>query len=214
MKWVLCWLICLVLLSPAQAEPEHQHSYTGSHGMVLFAAEQKLLVSHLPLYRPPHDYQLVYQIQLPQASTQSVLATLQRGDMLTVLPQNFDLMLMISAQRFTVQADIYQGHFERGGTPWLTDVTVKFEQQVFKRGLQQPGTDKLNAQYAAFSVANQHFLLHQIMGAPSFDQIIRVSATPAQLNLAAPDAATAISLLQAQGLKVEQLYLETQDFSQ
>ena len=195
------------------AQTPHQHDYTGSHGMVLFAANDSLLVSHLPLYRPPHDYQLVYEVTLPDSIKQKVLAMLQQSKMLTVLPADFDLRQLINGNQFTVSADIYQGHFERGGEQWLTDLQLTFKQQLYKRRLVQSRQPVNNGDYAAFSHAGQWFLLHQIGSAPGYDHIVKVSAVPKTLTFGNSSPAQVVATLQQQGIQVQQLYLETQDFT-
>jgi hypothetical protein len=191
-----------------------QHSYVGSHGMVLFAAGDTVLASHLPLYRAPHDYQLVYQLALPAAEQQAVLALLGAGQQLTLLPQNFDLQLLIEGKTFDIGAAVYQGHFERGGRLWLDNIQLTFARQLYRRPLQQLSV-ATNAQYDVFSVAGNHFLLHRIAAAPSFDQILQLPQLPSTpVTLATTDGAATLQLLKAMGISATQLYLETADLSQ
>ena len=213
MKRTLGWLLWLTISLSLPAQEQHHQSYVGSHGMVMFAANDTLLVSHLPLYRPPHDYQIVYQIIVAPEVQQAVLNALEAETMLTVLPQNFDLSKMINALQFSMHGDIYKGHFEREGKIWLKDVMLQFERQVFLRPLTpaEPATSVQH--YSAFSVDNQHFFLHHISAAPSYDQIIHISGAAVPKTLTAVDAAAALKLLQQQKLSIRQLYLETQDFN-
>lgn len=209
MLWPIL-LLCLPLLLAAQTP--HQHDYTGSHGMVLLAANDRLLVSHLPLYRPPHDYQLVYEVTLPADTQDMVLTALQQNKLLTLLPADFDLRQMINASVFSVNADIYLGHFERGGERWLSGIALTFSRQLYQRRL--PVVNKLadNGSYAAFSHHGQMFLLHQIGSAPGYDHILKVSALPPVLQFSQNTPEQVLGLIQQQGIKVQQLYLETQDF--
>ena len=209
MLWSIL-LLCQPLLLAAQTP--HQHDYTGSHGMVLFAANDSLLVSHLPLYRPPHDYQLVYEVTLPADTQDMVLTALQQNKLLTLLPADFDLRRLINASTFTVSADIYQGHFERGGERWLSGIALTFSRQLYQRQL--PDVDKPadNGSYAAFSHHGQMFLLHQIGSAPGYDHILKISALPPVLQFSQNTPEQVLGLIQQQGIKVQQLYLETQDF--
>ncbi len=62
-------LLALALLAPAaahaQAAPSHQHGSTmGVHGMVVFGGRDGLYASHLPLFRAPHDRQIVLGLVL------------------------------------------------------------------------------------------------------------------------------------------------------
>jgi len=64
-------LLLFILWSSAAlaSAPQHNahnthktHSYVGFHGMALILAGDKVLASHMPLYAPPHDYQIVYEV--------------------------------------------------------------------------------------------------------------------------------------------------------
>ncbi|HEY0925015.1 hypothetical protein [Rheinheimera pacifica] len=203
-------LLCATSLHSEQTE--HQHNYIGSHGMVLFNAGDTLLASHLPLYRPPHDYQLVYQLALPAAAQQALLTSLRSGQQLTLLPQDFDLRQMIEGKVFHLSAAVYQGHFERSGRLLLDNVQVTFARQLYSRPLQQL-TVAFAAHYDAINIADSHFLLHRIAAAPSFDQILQLEQPlAAPLILPATDAATALQQLSTKGIHARQLYLETADF--
>ncbi|MBZ9612284.1 hypothetical protein [Rheinheimera maricola] len=214
MKILLSLLSLLLACLPLRlsAQTPHQHDYTGSHGMVLFAANDSLLVSHLPLYRPPHDYQLVYEVTLAADIQQAVLAQLQQNRLLTLLPADFDLRRMINATTFTVNADIYQGHFERGGERWLSGIAVTFNRQLYQRQLPDVNKPADNGSYTAFSHHGQMFLLHQIGTAPGYDHILKVSALPQVLQFHQSTPEQVLGAIQQQGIKVQQLYLETQDF--
>lgn len=213
--FILCCMpISLTATEHKQDHKHQQHSYVGSHGMVLFAAGDTVLASHLPLYRAPHDYQLVYQLALPAAEQQAVLALLRDGQQLTLLPQNFDLRLLIEGKTFDIGAAVYQGHFERGGQLWLDNIQLTFARQLYRRTLQQLSV-ATNAQYDVFSIAGNHFLLHRISAAPSFDQILQLPQLPATpVTLATTDGAATLQLLKAMGISATQLYLETADLSQ
>jgi len=203
-------LFCATSLHSEQTE--HQHNYIGSHGMVLFNAGDTLLASHLPLYRPPHDYQLVYQLALPAAAQQALLTSLRSGQQLTLLPQDFDLRQMIEGKVFHLSAAVYQGHFERNGRLWLDNVQVTFARQLYSRPLQQL-TVASAAHYDVINIADSHFLLHRIAAAPSFDQILLLQQPlAAPLILPVTDAATALQKLSTKGIHATQLYLETADF--
>ena len=64
----LCAALAVVLLShgfAVQAEEHDHHSYFGSHGMVLTQSPKgQWLASHMPLYVAPHDYQIIYTVEI------------------------------------------------------------------------------------------------------------------------------------------------------
>tara|TARA_R110002126_G_scaffold15185_4_gene62486 strand:- start:187 stop:837 length:651 start_codon:yes stop_codon:yes gene_type:complete len=192
---------------------EHEHGYTSNHGMVLFAADDILLASHLPLYQAPHSYQLIYQITLPPTEHKAVLATLQDKQQMTILPQQFDLRQLIEGQSITIEAAVYQGHFERGGSVWFDKVPVNFARRLYIRPIEQSAAVN-EAHYDVLKIKQNYFLIHQIAAKPSYDQILRTDQAPPQpLILKAPADVTALQQLNAMGIQATEVYLETADFN-
>ncbi|WP_213994726.1 hypothetical protein [Arsukibacterium sp.] len=212
MRYLLLMILGSVLLAPRVLAAEHQHSHVGDHGMVLFAADDILLASHLPLYQAPHNYQLIYQITLPHTEHQAVLATLQDKQQMTILPQQFDLRQLIEGQSITIKAAVYHGHFERGGSVWFDEVPVNFARQLYLRPIKQAAAVN-EARYDVLKINQSYFLIHQIAAKPGFDQILRTDqAPPEPLILKAPADVTALQQLNAMGIQATEVYLETADF--
>ena len=109
-------LLTLPLLVSASNQATHAH---GVHGMVLFGSDS-LFASHLPLYRAPHDWQVVLEVE-PQ--DQAVAESFRQSDgMLTIEPEPFDLTRLDPQAEDPLPAfaaKVYKGHFERGGELWL-----------------------------------------------------------------------------------------------
>lgn len=207
---VTLFFVCLIPSSALAAE--HRHEYTGNHGMVLFAADDILLASHLPLYQPPHNYQLIYQITLPPTEHKAVLATLQDKQQMTILPRQFDLRQLIAGESFTIKAAVYHGHFERGGSVWFDEVPVNFARRLYFRPIEQSAAIN-EAHYDVLKIKQNYFLIHQIAAKPGFDQILRTDqAPPEPLVLKAPADVTALQQLNAMGIQATEVYLETADF--
>ncbi|MBV2127616.1 hypothetical protein [Arsukibacterium indicum] len=211
MRIALVLILLIIIPSPAFTA-EHQHSYIGSHGMVLFAADDILLASHLPLYQPPHNYQLIYQITLPPTEHQAVLATLHDKQQMTILPQQFDLQQLINGNSITIKASVYHGHFERGGSVWFDEVPVNFARRLYFRPITQSAPIN-EAHYDVLKIKQNYFLIHQIAAKPGYDQILRTDqAPPEPLVLKAPADVTALQQLNAMGIQATEVYLETADF--
>ncbi|MEH6730556.1 MAG: hypothetical protein V7726_08295 [Pseudoalteromonas distincta] len=65
MKHILLFFILLSSAAHANTPQHDSHktqSYNGFHGMALILAGDKVLASHMPLYAPPHNYQIVYEV--------------------------------------------------------------------------------------------------------------------------------------------------------
>lgn len=63
--------------------------------------------------------------------------------LISVLPENFDLEELIQGSQMQVKADIYNGHFERGGKVWLDNVEIRFEKQRYKKHFDKEELKKL-----------------------------------------------------------------------
>ena len=151
----------------AQADP------MAVHGMLIFG-QKTTYASHLPMFHPPHDYQLIMQIHLEGAK--SVLNKYEslkaNGDTLfTIAPEVMDLALVVNGSTKQFKAQLFSGHFERGGQS-IGPVTVVVETFVVNKKL-DPLAPQQN-QYTIFGQAGEYFAAHLINGKPSFDYIAKV----------------------------------------
>jgi hypothetical protein len=193
--------------SPAVAPPHHTDAppaasaaepTVGVHGMLVLgrARSGRVLLSHLPLYRTPHDRQLLVVARLhggrPTAAATATGASAEaaraRAGVHTLEPERFPLARLTPADgqgtpvRF--RGTLYRGHFERGGTPVLRDATVEVERVLVSETLTRddPATPRRVRQaarrrYPAYLVwlDDELFLVHRIGAAPSFDQIVQLA---------------------------------------
>ncbi|TMP37855.1 hypothetical protein CWB96_21790 [Pseudoalteromonas citrea] len=204
-----------VLADPKSHKSHQTHQRYGSHGMVLFTDDQEnIYASHLPLYATPHDYQIIYQMVVP--NKQRVLAELRQG-MVTLLPSKFDLNQLVTKEVFTISAYFYAGHFERGGMQF-DETNIEFHKAI----LVEPITHNYQSLYQVFYKAklNDHtdLVVHKIQRPPSFDAIavmrnVEHKQTMYQCNKPKVVSHVAISnALEQCGIKGIR-YLETQDFT-
>lgn len=171
-----------VLLVFNSANAQHPHSSThlvGYHGMVLLYDKQTgFYASHMPLYHKPHNYQVIYHVEMPKAD--NLMLELKKG-LVTMLPERFDLQKLIDGKPFTIGAQFYQGHFERGGVE-LIKRQVRFSRAVLIKPVtpltQTTATKIHNANfYVAPISANKAIVVHKIQRPPSFDAIGFISKT-------------------------------------
>lgn len=150
----------------------HAHSRVGFHGMVLVTDGADLFASHLPLYRAPHDFQMLYKVKSQYQS--QIIAELASLKTVTILPAKFDLNILVNGQPLDIATQIFTGHFERGGKPWLLDNDFEFEKPVYKRALAElpAKKDRLMEFDAVAMGSNSAFYIHQIQTRPSFDLIV------------------------------------------
>lgn len=177
----MCYLVSISSINATELQSQaqsHQHGRFGSHGMVLLTDGEQLFASHLPLYRRPHDMQIIYRINAGVA--QEALINLAQNSMVTLLPENFNLDLLISGKDITLNTQFYRDHFERGGAKWHQPISVAFQEAKYLRSLINLATDdsvKLT-HYQIKPISNtQHYLLiREIEAAPSVDHILVIAA--------------------------------------
>ena len=165
MKVIVTFLL-LMFATTANSAQQHQHSLVGSHGMVLFQDRaQQLYASHLPLYYHPHDHQIVYKVAI--TGDTNVHKLLEQG-MVTVLPDVFDLSVLLEGKPLTISTKFYQGHFERGGKQ-VEQHKLMFTEPVYLRAVKKNGV-KPKSQFDIVPLSEQQSLyIHQIEPSPSFD---------------------------------------------
>ncbi|MGZ3704400.1 MAG: hypothetical protein ACXWP1_00130 [Bdellovibrionota bacterium] len=197
------------------------------HGMLLFGAG-KVYISHLPMFHSPHDYQALAEIELPPAAAaayQKSRASHPGDKLYTLVPETFSLPEMM-AHPHPFSAELFHGHFERGGDSFAQNVQVNIKRVPFFRKF-VPGQQKPESEsYLLFGTPGEAFLAHFITAKPDFDQVLAV-------NSAVAEAGKVISLLsdsssplpesgpvdlslngKAAGISVlQQIYLETGDLA-
>jgi glyoxylase-like metal-dependent hydrolase (beta-lactamase superfamily II) len=144
------------------------------HGMVLLGRD-RLWLSHLPLFHPPHHYQLLFEATMSPADLARYRAdALAHPESLyTVEPIARWVLPTTVARDSGFDARVYRGHFERGGTVIADRVrlTVR-EVLMFQRFT--PGAQPDAGAWLAFGGGREWFLAHRIEGAPDLDQLVQV----------------------------------------
>jgi hypothetical protein len=153
--------------------------------MVVFGSRGEFL-SHLPLYRAPHDWQMVLHVQLGAdsagADASRILAEdrARTGEALYTLdPETFPHSELASGARREFRATLYRGHFERGGVPIARGVDVRVDSVLYRRQLTASDPDGEPRALIARD-AEEFFLLHRIGGSPDYDQIVRIGIPDAE----------------------------------
>ncbi len=155
------------------------------HGM-LGVGSETIYLSHLPMFHAPHNYQLIFEASLPALDADHLrLLYAQAKDIVTVVPTERWVLPEVIKPGAKFKADIYAGHFERGGTRVRSNVPVTVARIVHFRRFEAAAAPDPTL-WLAFGRGNERFLAHRIEGAPDFDQIVQVEAglSPAtQLSL-------------------------------
>ena len=186
--------------------------------MALILAGDKVLASHMPLYAPPHNYQVVYEVTTNDTHLKIIKKalneSLKKQTQITILPTKFDLNLLINKLTPTLNTTVFNGHFERGGTAlFSTKLTFKNPLYVKKIAITQPQKEEFDLIKVS---AEQGVVIHKIQSKPSYDSLSLVALTNGkyngQLKCDAPVTTTLASKLKA-CFKSVPSYLETRDFA-
>lgn len=176
------WLMLFYISFPLWA---CLHASHGIHGMVLLRVENQLIASHLPFPAGKHAHQILLQVSSDMPAL--VLQALKEKRLVTLEPQPFALKDLQQGKLSSFNAQVYLGHFERGG--------------------QEAGT---------VTVQVQKKLLDKTVGeAAEPDGVYRIPLQQGELLVKAISGEGAVDEIsyQAKGKKAEPLYFESADFA-
>ena len=166
----------LTLMSFAGHHHQSSHDPASVHGM-LIVGSHRVYLSHLPMFHSPLDYQTLLAVEFEDEAMKTYVSHLKTKNqtVYTLVPEPFVLPDMIKHPK-AFQAQIFLGHFERGGKP-IASTLVKVKEilyfQKFKQNAQKPEF----AQGLVFGNSQEQFLAHVISSAPDFDQILKIQAS-------------------------------------
>ncbi|WP_448213366.1 hypothetical protein [Colwellia sp. MEBiC06753] len=177
-KSALCLLVALLIPSLSFAEEEQalpplDPAYEGTHGMVLMQKGSTVFASHLPLYHKPHDYQILYKLNVKDLN---LLQVVRDNPLVTIEPELFNLERLVRGEEMEIKADVYIGHFERDGFKVYDDVTLSFDQLLFARKLDGLEASGRVQEYTAveYNKKSDRLYVHHIQQAPSYDHILHI----------------------------------------
>jgi hypothetical protein len=166
---------------------EHGDADTGSvgiHGMLLFG-DDTIYLSHLPMFGPPHNFQVLLAVSLDDAAGEALTSDRadDPADMYTFVPTEFDIEELDpdgdGPRRTTMDGAIFHGHFERGGAA-ISDAVVTVDEVVCFTRLdvdESPQPDR-KLGYLAFGEPGHLYLAHEITARPNFDHVLAVELVP------------------------------------
>lgn len=172
-----CFLLMLHFVSQ-QLVAQHHSNNTDKpsvHGMMLMGTE-KIYASHLPMFHSPHDYQIILLLEISKENQAQYAADKNANPTETVYtlePESFVLPEMVNNPT-KFRANVYRGHFERGGKKILENISVVIQKVVYFKKFDAKETKPAKLQYILFGNGNEQFLAHLISAKPDFDENIAV----------------------------------------
>ncbi|MES2528074.1 MAG: hypothetical protein V4598_13350 [Bdellovibrionota bacterium] len=165
-------LFFLFIISAAMAQ-HHHGDMPSVHGMAIFG-KKTIYLSHLPMFHAPHDYQAIMEAEFDPSAVTTYLGAQESETLFTLVPEEFSLPEMMNKPR-PFKAQIFAGHFERGGK-LITETTVKIKKVILFKKLNPTGQRPSKSTYYALGNAQEQFLIHKISARPDFDHIIQVKS--------------------------------------
>jgi hypothetical protein len=171
----------------ASQDPEHEgmghhhhHPPIGVHGMLL-VGEAPIYLSHLPMFMAPHNFQVILEVTLDAEANrrfEGVRAQSRPDELYTVKPEAFSIVDLLPVDPANealseFKADIFRGHFEKGGDLIANSATVAVTGVIHFQEL-GPADKAANLEYILFGSEQQSFLAHRITQPPDFDQVLSV----------------------------------------
>lgn len=164
------------------APPEDIHrqgDHPAIHGMLIIG-EARVLMSHLPMFHSPHDFQVLLEVSLSMAGAAPSKTYLDdRRDTMskvyTWVPKPFVLSTLVAdpTMQPTMIGTIYRGHFERGGVAITSDqVEARVGRVLYARRLDPKAPAPTELRYLMFGSPAELFLAHLITKPPDFDQVL------------------------------------------
>lgn len=189
-------------------------TYMGVHGMVLVNQGSSIYASHLPLYKKPHNVQLLYKLD---NNDLAVLQTVRDGQLITIKPKPFNLQHLMRGEKMVIQVDLYAGHFERDGMLVYENLSLSFDKQLYVRTFDDIKPSSTKQEYDVVSLRNNYKIyIHRIQQAPSYDHILGVDLEAGCLGrFSTSSPVPEETELQYKFLNcgtIKPLYFETEDF--
>jgi hypothetical protein len=229
-------MLSMLLLFALAIKAEAQHGHSGMapdkpsvHGMLIFGT-QTIYASHLPLFHTPHNYQVIIELELDKTAKEKFIKDQQLHPEFTtysIEPGRFILPDKINSKG-SFKANLYRGHFERGGIKIADSISIKITAVIFFKQFDPGEPRSSNAAYLLFGNSKEQFAVHLISNKPDFEQIIQVktagvsnkpesvifSATNNPVGVSGNTIAVKTSGKERQLILLKQLYLEFDDLKE
>jgi hypothetical protein len=143
----------------------------GSHTMIVFGGLDATFFSHIPLFGPPHDVQLVMQVKLDGGS----LPRTFQDRLYTFVPETMSLDDVIRGTKTDFTGRLYLGNVEQNGRLLLSNVRVRVTNVAFSRNLDRRATEPPNPDYLFIGKAPNTTRVRIIHSPASVDEIVPFS---------------------------------------
>jgi len=176
-------LFTCAVIAEEEKKPEPEPldpSYHAEHPMVLVNKGSNIYAMNMSGYRMPHDLQVVYEIKNPDVA---FLNLVKDAELVTIKPQAFNIQRLLRGEEITVTADVYMGHFDRGGSLFYANRTIEFTEKLYAREFKELQDSSQWQEYDYVDIkGNERLYIHKIQKPPSFSHLIHIDMTGACLQ--------------------------------
>ncbi len=162
---------------------EHHGHGIGRHGMLVVGLES-IFVSHLPMFTPDHGVQLILEVDFEGADDYRRKRRETRGPIYTLNPaeKEFSWRELVPdgshpPRKKSFVAEIFSGHFERGGEVFLRGEEIKVLDVTYVHELSVSEDPARHLTYRRVGRGDDRLLAHEIHGPPTFDQVLSFEFT-------------------------------------
>ena len=165
-----------------------------SHSM-LIVGEQTVFLSHLPLFHPPHNYQVIMEASFakpgsdPQADYFNDRRKHPGTKIYTLEPEPFVLPRLTATEPLrSFKANLYRGQFElldprrKESARFAEKVDVNVTKVILFRKFDPTAANPAQLEYLLFGKGSELFLAHLITRPPDFDQVLSVKPPTQQFT--------------------------------
>jgi hypothetical protein len=220
MKKILLFILLITTTSIAFAKEETKElppldpSFMGEHNMVLVSHSSNIYASVMTTYNRPSNVQLLYKIKNKNLA---LLQTVRDGQLTTIKTRAFNLQRLMRGEEVVIIADLYTGHFARGGMLVYENIELTFAKQLYLRELDDIKDSSNLHEYDMVDLKkNYKIYIHKIQHKPSFDHLLLVNLQSGCLaRFRTSSAVPKETELQYKFINcgsMKPLYYETEDF--
>lgn len=152
--------------------PPLDPAYMSEYNMVLVSYNSSIYASNIATYHKPHNVQLLYKLENKDLA---LLQTVRDGQLTTIKIKPFNLQRLMRGEKVVVNADVYTGHYNRGGMLVYQNMPLSFVKKLYVRPLDNLKVSTKTQEYDVVSLhKNYKIYVHKIQKAPSFDHLILI----------------------------------------
>jgi len=150
--------------------PPLNPKYMGHHNLVLFNKGSAIYASHLVSYDEPNNVQILYKLSVQDIA---LIQLVRDADLVTIKPEPFNLERMMRGEKLVLTADVYLGHFKRGGLLTYKALPIEFSKKLYHRVMEDLEQSNNRQKYDVVQLPrNERILVHKIQFPPSYAQVI------------------------------------------